>query len=63
VAPWSLHRSTPAAPPRTRFHPSQVSPEAPRVSVTAVVVVAAAGQLRVEGLDVESAARLLALLR
>ena len=61
VAPWSLHRWTRAAPPRTRFHPVEVVPPEPRVP--AVVVVAAAGQLRVDGLDVESVARLLALWR
>jgi hypothetical protein len=51
-------------PPRSRFHPVQVVRQEPRVPSTAVVVLAAAaGQLRVEGLDVESAARVLALLR
>ena len=64
VAPWSLHRWTRAAPPRTRFHPVEVVPPEPRVVPSAaVVVVAAGGQLRVEGLDVESVARLLALWR
>ena len=63
VAPWSLHRWTRASPPRTRFHPVEIVPQEPRGPSTADVVVAAAGQLRVEGLDVESAARLLALLR
>jgi transposase-like protein len=63
VAPWSLHRWTRASQTRTRFHPVQiVSPERPAAGADLVVVVGA-GVTRVEGLDVESAARLLVLLR
>jgi transposase-like protein len=63
IAPWSLHRWTRAAPTATRFHPVQiVSPEPPAEPASLVIVVSA-GQTRVEGLDVASAARLLTLLR
>jgi hypothetical protein len=63
VAPWSLHRWTRAARPRTRFHPVQVVSQEPPLPSVGVVVVVGAGQLRVEGLDVEAVARLLALVR
>ena len=63
VAPWSLHRWTRVVPTPTRFHPVQVAPPASSTGRATLVVVVHAGQTRVEGLDVETAARLLALLR
>jgi transposase-like protein len=63
VAPWSLHRWTRASPARARFHPVEVvAPERPTADARMVVVVGAEST-RVEGLDVETAARLIALLR
>jgi transposase-like protein len=63
VAPWSLHRWTRARPSPVRMHPVQVVPmERPTAGATLVVVLSTE-QTRVEGLDVETAARLLALLR
>jgi len=63
VAPWSLYRWTRAAPPRSRFHAVQVVPTESLAGDASVVIVVSAGHTRVEGLDVESAARLLTLLR
>ncbi len=63
VAPWTLHRWTRVPVTRAGFHPVQVVPAVvPRVDA-GLVVVLCAESTRVEGLDVESAARLLALLR
>jgi transposase-like protein len=63
IAPWSLHRWSRASPARARFHPvAIVAPERPTGGAPLVVVVSAAST-RVEGLDVETTARLLALLR
>jgi hypothetical protein len=61
VASWSLHRWTRASPTRARFRAVAVT--APPASAPPLVVVMGATGPRVEGLDVESAARLLALLR
>jgi len=62
VAPWSLRRWVQtAAAPRPGFRDVQVV-EAPRPTPTLTVVITADGA-RVEGLDVETAARLLARLR
>jgi transposase-like protein len=61
VAPWSLHLWTQRAPSRVRFAPVHVvaaSPAAPPLAV----VLSASGP-RVEGLTIETAARLLVLLR
>lgn len=61
VAPWSLYRWMQRAPAPVRFAPVHVetaTPPDPRL----IVVMDARGP-RVEGLDVETAARLLALLR
>jgi transposase-like protein len=64
VAPWSLHRwARSASLTRARFHPVQVVPAAVPSVDAGLVVVVNAESTRVEGLDVESAARLLALLR
>ena len=63
VAPWSLYRWSRASPARARFHPvAIVAPEGPTEGAQLVVVVGATST-RVEGLDVATAARLLALLR
>jgi len=64
VASWSLHRWTRQGKTRRRFHPVQVVvPEPPRPVAHDLVVVMRTDGPRVEGLDVEAAARLLALLR
>jgi hypothetical protein len=63
VAHWSLHRWVHASKRQARFHRVQIStpvPDAPRVPL--VIALPAVGA-RVEGLDVEAAAKLLALLR
>ena len=62
VAHWSLHRWTRESPRRPRFR--RVAVVAPPMAAppSLVIVMGAIGP-RVEGLDVESAARLLALLR
>ena len=62
VAPWSLHRWTRASKTRARFRPVAVVTPVRPIGPSLVVVMGATGP-RVEGLDVESAARLLALLR
>jgi len=65
VAPWSLHRWTQRAPAHARvparFAPVQLERTTP--PGPSLVVVMDARGLRVEGVDVETAARLLALLR
>jgi hypothetical protein len=64
VAPWSLHRWTRQGKTRQRFQPVQVVvPETPRAVAPSLVVVLRPDGPRVEGLDVDAAARLLALLR
>ena len=62
VAPWSLHRWIRATKPRPRFRAVHVvaSASSPRSGVT--VTLTADGP-RVDGLDVDAAARLLSLLR
>jgi transposase-like protein len=62
VAHWSLHRWTRAWQTRAQFRPVAVAAPAP-VGAPALVVVMGVTGPRVEGLDVDSAARLLALLR
>ena len=61
VASWSLYRWTQRAPAAVRF--ARVQVEAPARPVSDLVVIMDARGARVEGLDVETAARLLALLR
>jgi hypothetical protein len=63
VAPWSLFRWTRDSKKRRRFAPVQVVAPAPPRSVPGIVMVMSADGPRIEGLDVEAAARLLALLR
>lgn len=63
IAEWSLHRWVRAVKPRQAFQSVQVvAPAAPRAAPSLVVRLTTA-EMRVEGLDVEAAARLLALLR
>jgi hypothetical protein len=62
VASWSLHRWTRASKTQVRFRPVTVA-AAPAAGASPLVVVMGTTGPRVEGLDVESAARLLALLR
>jgi len=57
-----LRATTSVSKTRVRFRPVTVAAEPPAVASSLVVVMGATGP-RVEGLDVESAARLLALLR
>ena len=64
VAPWSLFRWTRRGKTRRRFHPVQVvAPEPPRVVTSGLVVMIGPEGPRVEGVDLATAARLLALLR
>jgi hypothetical protein len=63
VAHWSLHRWSKAARHPARFHPVQVvAPVAAAPAPSLIIAVPAVG-VRVEGLDVAAAAKLLALLR
>src|SRR5262245_42505894 len=63
VAPWSLHRWTRAFKKRERFHQVQViAPESRPSAVTPVLTMTADG-VRVDGLDLATAAQLLRLLR
>ncbi len=63
VASWSLFRWTCASPTRGRFHLVEVVPAGVPTDDPSVVIVVTAESTRVEGLDVERAARLLRLLR
>jgi Transposase len=63
VAPWSLHRWTKQSKPPGRFAAVKVVAPAPPRPVPGIVIVMSAAGPRIEGLDVEAAARLLALLR
>lgn len=64
VAQWSLHRWIRAAASTTAFHPVTVVPSAVASAVgpTVTIRITAEGP-HIEGLDLESAARLLRLLR
>jgi hypothetical protein len=63
VAHWSLHRWIHASASRSRFHPVAVVTPEPALVASGVVILLTPDGPRVEGLDVETAARLLALLR
>jgi hypothetical protein len=63
VAPWSLYRWIQASKTSRRFRPVQVMDPAPERAVSGVVMTLTADGPRIEGLDVEAAARLLALMR
>lgn len=63
VAPWSLYRwMQRSGPARARLRPVDVVADVPERGSSLAVVITPAGP-RVEGLDVEAAARLLTLLR
>jgi hypothetical protein len=62
VAPWSLHRWMKPSKPPGRFVPVEVVAPTPSRPVPGIVIVMSAAGPRIEGLDVEAAARLLALL-
>jgi transposase-like protein len=63
VAQWSLHRWIKTSKHQARFHPIQVVAPVPSPSVPSLVIELPTVGARVEGLDVEAAAKLLALLR
>jgi hypothetical protein len=64
VAPWSLRRWMQQPVPRgPRFHRVHVDPERVPTPASSLVLLMTAQGPRVEGLDVEGAARLLTLLR
>jgi transposase-like protein len=63
VAHWSLHRWTHASGRRARFHPVQVVTALPAPSVPSLVIELPTVGARVAGLDLQTAAKLLALLR
>lgn len=59
VAPWSLHRWARAS----RLRPVQIVPPAAAAVRAPLVIVLAPDSVRIEGLDVETAAQLVARLR
>jgi hypothetical protein len=63
VADWSLRRWMKASKRQGRFHPVQVVAPAPRPPIANIVIRLTADGARVEGLDVEAAAQLLARVR
>jgi transposase-like protein len=63
VAHWSLHRWIRAARHQSRFHPVQVVAPVPAVSAPSLVIAFPTVGARVEGLDIDAAAKLLVLLR
>jgi len=63
VAHWSLHRWIKASKRRARFHAVQIVTPMPAVPAPSLVMVVPSVGARVEGLDLETAAKLLALLR
>jgi transposase-like protein len=63
VAHWSLHRWIRASKRQARFHPVQVVTPVPASPAARLVLELPTLGARVEGLDVDAAAKLLALLR
>lgn len=63
VAHWSLHRWIKASKRRVRFHPVQIGRPAPATSAASLVIEFPAVGARIERVDVETAAKLLALVR
>jgi hypothetical protein len=63
VADWSLRRWMKASKQQGRFHPVQVVAPTPPPPIANIVIRVTADGARVEGLDVEAAAQLLARLR
>lgn len=63
VAPWSLRRWVQQTTAHARFEPVQVAAPPTASAASSITVVLTAAGARVEGLDVDTAARLLGLLR
>jgi hypothetical protein len=63
VAEWSLHRWVKASKRSAQFHRVQIVAPGPTAAKGPLVVALPAVGARVEGLDLEAAAKLLALLR
>jgi hypothetical protein len=63
VAHWSLHRWSKAATHPSRFHPVQVVAPVSAAPAPARIIAVPTHGVRVEGLDVATAAKLLTLLR
>jgi hypothetical protein len=63
VADWSLRRWMKASKGQARFHAVHVVTPTPTPSIPSIVIRLTADGPRVEGLDVEAAAQLLARLR
>ena len=63
VAHWSLHRWISASKRQARFHPVQVVTPVPAAPTPPLVIALPTVGARVEGLDIDAAAKLLALLR
>jgi hypothetical protein len=63
VAHWSLHRWIKASKRHARFHPVHIVTPMPAVPAPSLVMVVPSVGARVEGLDLETVAKLLALLR
>ena len=63
VAHWSLHRWIKASKRQARFHPVRIVTPVPAALAPSLVMVVPTVGARVEGLDVEAAAKLLTLLR
>jgi hypothetical protein len=63
VAHWSLHRWVRASKRRPRFHRVQIVAPVPAALAPTLVLAIPSVGARVEGLDVDTAAKLLALLR
>jgi hypothetical protein len=63
VAHWSLHRWVQASKRQPRFHRVQIVSPVPAALTPPLVITIPGAGARVEGLDVDTAAKLLALLR
>jgi hypothetical protein len=63
VAHWSLHRWVHASKRQPRFHRVQIVPPMSAATAPPLVITIPNVGARVEGLDVDTAAKLLALLR
>jgi hypothetical protein len=63
VAHWSLHRWSEAARQPSRFHPVQVVAPVSAAPAPSLIIAVPTIGVRVEGLDVAAAAKLLVLLR
>jgi len=63
VAHWSLHRWVHASKQQPRFHRVQIVPPAAAASAAGLAVTIPSIGARVEGLDLDAAAKLLTLLR